>query len=56
MLRWLKKSTARKTAIGLSTEDQLDRLTMDSEPFVEIFAFWQLYRKAQVPGALERVN
>ena len=52
----VEKSTARKTVIGLRTEGQLGRLTMDGEPFVEILAFWQLYREAQVPGALEKVN
>jgi hypothetical protein len=27
---------------------------MDSEPFVEIFAFWELNRKSEVPGSLWR--
>jgi len=25
---------------------------MDSEPFVEVLAFWELYGKAEVPGTL----
>ena len=29
---------------------------MHSEPFVEILAFWELYRHAQVAGALKKVN
>ena len=32
------------------------RLTMHCEPFIEIFAFWKLDGKTQVPGALSRVN
>ena len=56
MLRWLKKSTARRTVIPLIEwrREWADQLTVHGEPFVEILAFWELYSKAQVAGALNK--
>jgi hypothetical protein len=48
MLRWLKKSTAAVAVIPLMNPTSLARLTMDSKPFIEILAFWELDCKAQV--------
>jgi hypothetical protein len=31
-------------------------LTVHSEPFIEIFAFWELYREAKVARALSKVS
>jgi hypothetical protein len=49
MLRWLKKSTARRIIDLIDGEKlklRIARLTVHSEPFVKIFAFWKLYSEA----------
>jgi hypothetical protein len=54
MLRWLKRSTARRRIVMINDligrrrkalKPRIARLTVHGEPFTKIFAFWKLYRK-----------